>query len=75
MLSRVHMHFRSRLPCALGEFRYPESKKLNGLEPRIVGFAEHITRCLDCMQRMIRDMIRAYGTCTTVSHIDALLSL
>ena len=59
VLSHVHMHFRSRLPCALGEFRYPESKKLNGLEPRIVGFAEHITRCLDCTQRMMWDMIRA----------------
>lgn len=62
VLSHVHMHFCSRLPCALGEFRYPESKKLNGLEPRIVGFAEHITRCLDCTQRMMWDMIRAYGT-------------
>ena len=76
VLSPVHMHFRSRLPCALGEFRYPESKKLNGLEPRIVGFAEHITRCLDCKQRMMWDMIRAYGTCIMLSpHIAVLGSL
>ncbi|CAE7941580.1 fksA, partial [Symbiodinium sp. KB8] len=49
------------LPCALGEFRRRD-RKMGGLEPRIVGFAEHITSDIGSLGDFAAGAETAFGT-------------